>query len=406
MKHRRQILILCIIFGIGIVAILAGIMTYLNAGAPTMTRPAERSQFSPPEQPLSGENTSTGIPEYGFSLSTFDVSTGELLGNVSVYLDGGYEGSTSAQGMVGILNISQVSGGPHTVRVTKSGYVDYTQSVVVPSASPVKIGLQGQLLSTIQEPGTHDTKINIVFVPSGTTYDSIEQKKINTTQYVTNRSAFVSDVYGMVNESLFTLDAITDKTDPIPADYRDRFNIYYYYDPSQFADAFNGCAGTVPEKFWDTVPFADVVIILYPTYYGRDTGPPDEPNGCVNPGTGRTWMKTPADQKVLFLHETGHAIFGLIDTYCGNTLYWQNDPDPNVWSSQENCVKDAINNSRDPSACRQIQQEDPSICTKQFWRWDPDPDIMHEGYSGTFGKASTLRITSILNNPNAWESKA
>jgi hypothetical protein len=406
MKHRRQILILCIIFGIGIVAILAGILTYINASAPTMTTPAEQSQHSPTEDLVPGENTSPGIPGYSLSLSTFDVSTGEPLGDVSVYLDGGYEDSTSSQGMVGILNISQVSGGPHTVRVTKSGYVDYTRSVVVPSVSPVKIGLQGQLLSTIQETGPHDTKINIVFVPSGTTYDSVEQKKINTTQYVTNRSAFVSDVYGMVNESLFTLDSITDKTDPIPADYRDRFNIYYYYDPSQFADAFNGCAGTIPEKFWETVPFADVVIILYPTYYGRDTGPPSEPNSCVNPGTGRTWMKIPADQKVLFLHETGHAIFGLIDTYCGNTLYWQNDPDPNVWSSQENCVKDAINNSRDPSACRQIQQEDPSICTKQFWRWDPDPDIMHEGYSGTFGKASTLRITNILNHPNAWESKA
>ncbi len=209
--------------------------------------------------------------------------------------------------MIGILNISQVSEGPHTIRVTKSGYVDYTQSVVVPPASPIKIGLQGQLLVPVQEPGTHDTKINIVFVPSGTTYDCAEQKKITTTRYVTDRSAFVSDVNGMVNESLFTLDSVTDKTDPIPADYRDRFNIYYYYDPSQFADAFNGCAGTVPEKFWKTVPFADVVIILYPTYYSPDTGAPCEPNGCVNPGTGRTWMKTPADQKVLFLHESGHA---------------------------------------------------------------------------------------------------
>jgi hypothetical protein len=67
-------------------------------------------------------------------------------------------------------------------------------------------------------------------------------------------------------------------------------------------------------------------------------------------------------------------------------------------------VKDAINNSWDPSACRQIRQEDPNVCTKQFWRWDPDPDIMHEGYSGTFGNASTGRITYILNNINAWES--
>jgi hypothetical protein len=381
-------------------------VTYVNAGAPTMTTPAEQIQKSPPKQPTPGENTPTGIPGYSFSLSTADLSTGASLGNVSVYLDGGYEGSTSAQGQVGILDIGPVSEGRHTLRVSKPGYADSTQSVVVPSASPVKIGLEGQSLSTVQESGTHNTKINIVFVPSDTTYNCAEQKKMTTTRYVTNKSAFVADVNRVVKESLFTLDSVTDTTNPIPADYRDRFNIYYYYDPARFADAFNGCAGTVPEKFWETVPFADVVIILYPTYYSLDTGAPCEPISCVNPGTGRNWMKIPADQNVLFLHETGHAIFGLIDTYCSNTLYWQNDPDPNVWSSQENCVKDAINNSRDPLACRQIQQENPTACTKQFWRWDPDPDIMHEGYSGTFGKASTLRITHILNNPNAWESTA
>jgi hypothetical protein len=406
MNHRRQILILGIIFGIGIVAMIAGIMTYLNTGTPTMTAPAERIQFSPPEQPSPDENTSMGIPGYGFSLSTFDVSTGEPLGNVSVYLDGKYEGSTYEQGMIGILNISPASEGRHTIRVTKPGYVDDTQSIVVPSVSLVKIGLQAQLLVPVHESGPHTTKINIVFVPSNTSYNCAEQKKITPTRYVTNKSAFVTDVNRVVNESLFTLDSVTDKTDPIPADYRDRFNIYYYYDSTQFADAFDGCAGTVPEKFWNTVSFADVVIILYPTYYSLDTGAPCEPNGCVNPGTGRSWMKIPADQNVLFLHETGHAIFGLIDTYCGNTLYWQNDPDPNVWSSKENCVKDAINNSWDPFACRQIQQNTQTACAKQFWRWDPDPDIMHEGYYGTFGKASTRRITYVLNNINAWESTA
>jgi hypothetical protein len=212
----------------------------------------------------------------------------------------------------------------------------------------------------------------------------------------------VTDVNRIVNKSLFTLDSVTDKSDPIPTDYRDRFNIYYYYDSSEFADAFDGCAGTVPEKFWKTVPFADIVIILYPTYYTIDTGAPCEPNGCVNPGTGRSWMKIPADQKVLFLHESGHAIFGLIDTYCGGTEYWQNEPDPNVWSSQENCVNYATGNAWDPSACRQIQQKNPNACVKPFWRWDADPDIMHEGYSGTFGIASTQRITYIFNNINAW----
>jgi hypothetical protein len=318
-----------------------------------------------------------------------------------VYLDGGFKGFTSFTGTIGIMNISPVSDGRHTLRVTKYGYMDYAQNVTVPSVSPVEIGLQAQQLVPVKESGSHETKIDIVFIPSETTYNCAEQKKITPTQYVTNRSAFVSDVTRVVNESLLSLDSITDKTDPIPADYRDRFNIYYFYDSSQFADAFSGCAGTVPEKFWKTVPFADIVIILYPTYYSLDTGEPCEPKGCVNPGTGRSWMKIAADENLLFLHECGHAIFGLVDTYCDRTIYWQNEPEPNVWSSQKNCVADATNTSWDSTVCQQIQQENPTACINQFWRWDPDPDIMRKGYSGTFGKASTRRITYTFNTINA-----
>jgi len=401
MKHRLQILILCIIFGIGIIAILGGMVLYMDAGTPTMTPTADRTQNSPAERPALIEEIPPGVPTYALSLSTVDVSTGEPLGNVSVYLDGGYVGLTSTRGTMGVLNISPVPKGQHTIRVTKSGYTDYTQSVPVPPPAPVKIGMQAHLLVTVQEPGSHNEKIDIVFIPSGTTYNCIKREKMYSTGYVTDRSAFVSDVNRIVHESLFTLDLVTDNTDPIPADYRDRFNIYYFYDPAQFADAFDGYAGTVPEKVWKTAPFADIVIILYPAYYGPDTGSPCEPNGGVHPGTGRSWMKTPANEDVLFLHESGHAIFGLIDTYCGSTEYWQNNPDPNVWVSQESCTDEARTNSWDPSACRQIQQVNPVACTKQFWRWDPDPDIMHDGYSGTFGKASTRRIAYTFNTISA-----
>jgi hypothetical protein len=393
MNRRQQILIISVIIGIGIVAILAGIIMYINAGVPTMTTVAE---------PIPGEKSPALISGYPLIISTVDLSTGEPLGSASVYLDGGYEGSTSALGMIGIQNISPVFEGQHTIRVTKSGYMDYSQSIAVPSDSLVKIGLQSHPLVTIQEIRSHDTNIDIVFVPSATTYNCAEQKIISPTLYVTDRSAFVTDVNRVIEESLFSLDSVTDKTDPLPADYRERFNLYYYYDPARFGDAFSGCAGTVPENLWKTVSFADIVVILYPTYYTLDTGEPCEPIACVNPGTGRRWMKIPADQNTLFLHESGHAIFGLIDTYCGNTKYWQNDPDPNVWLSQENCVRDATNNSWDASACLQIQQKNPTACIKQFWRWDPDPDIMHEGYFGTFGQASTRRITYTFNNFNTW----
>ncbi len=406
MNRRMQILILCIMLGIGIVAIVAGTVTYMNPGARTMESPAEQTRNSPLELPPSGDNTLRDISGDDLYLSTVDVSTGKPLGSVSVYLDGRYEGSTSAQGILGVRNLSPVSEGQHTLRVTKSGYQDYTGSITAPFPSPVNIGLQGQVFVPVQEPGSHNTKIDIVFVPSGTSYNCAEQQKIYTTLYVTDRNAFVTDVNRLVSESIFTLDTITDKTEPIPPDYRDRFNIYYYYDSSQFADAFNGCAGTVPENFWNTVPFADVVIILYPTYPTRNSGPPCEPNGCVNPGAGRSWMKIAADREILFMHECGHAIFGLVDTYCGSTEYRLNEPFPNVWLSRESCVMDATNNSWDSLACRQIEQKVPVDCIKQFWRWDPDPDIMREGYSGTFGKASTQRISYIFNNFNAWGKTA
>ena len=393
MNPPWQILVLGIIFSLGFAAIIGGAIMYMNAGAPVPTSPSGQTQRSPAEQgamskPLLEESTM-----YPLVVSTVDASTGKPLGGVSVYLDGRYEGSTQDQGTPGFLVMSPVSEGQHTIRVTKPGYLEQTQTIIIPEISLVEFGLQGQLLVPIHESGSPATRIDIVFVPSGTTYNCAERRKISPTEYVNDRGAFVAGVKEVVNTSLFTLESLTDRTDPIPADYRDRFNIYYYYDPLLFADAFDGCAGTVPEKFWNEVPFADTVIILYPAYDTPNTGPPCEPNGCVSPGTGRNWMKVPADQKTLFLHESGHAIFGLIDTYCGGTEYWQNDPEPNVWSSAENCMASAGRNSWDFVSCRQIQQSSPVACVKPFWRLDADPDIMHDGYTGTFGKASTRRIT-------------
>ncbi|MFA6225671.1 MAG: hypothetical protein WC620_05690 [Methanoregula sp.] len=102
----------------------------------------------------------------------------------------------------------------------------------------------------------------------------------------------------------------------IPADFQKELNIYYYWDGERYADAFNGCAGTLPDDFWVEAPFADGAIILYLKYYGPNKGSPCEPIGCTNgigPGTS-TWFKAPANNGPVFLHEAGHAIFGLMDT--------------------------------------------------------------------------------------------
>ena len=44
---------------------------------------------------------------------------------------------------------------------------------------------------------------------------------------------------------------------------------------------------------------------------------------------------------MIFLHESGHVVFGLIDTYCGDTYYVENSPFPNVWDSENSCKDSA-----------------------------------------------------------------
>jgi len=147
------------------------------------------------------------------------------------------------------------------------------------------------------------------------------------------------------------------------------------------------------------VTFSDLTIILYPHYDGWYLNASSQPVGCyVDSGTGHRQMKVPSDRDFLVYHEIGHGLFGLVDTYCGETGYFENDPYPNVWSSEAACRAGAGTDHRDPSECRRIQQEssDTDSCSKDFWRWDPDPDIMKTSSSGMFGAASTERISYIL----------
>jgi len=110
---------------------------------------------------------------------------------------------------------------------------------------------------------------------------------------------------------------------------------------------------------------------------------------------------------MILLHESGHVVFGLIDTYCGPTYYRENIPSPNVWSTLDSCMTSAAQEHWNTGECRQITKpatsRSPVACVKNFWKWDPDPDIMGSGaYSGKFGNASTLHIRYMLDTINRW----
>jgi hypothetical protein len=344
---------------------------------------------------------------FDLTVITKDAKTGTFIGGVQVYLDGRSVGSNAEDGKQIIRDVER---GSHTIRVAKSGYEEITRPVDITEKKQITFTLNRSNVIPVKIHGSTDEKIDIVFVPSKTSFNCNSKTKIQTDAYTGNQQRFIQDVNNKVDNVFLTLDTVTSGSVGLPKDFRERFNFYYYWDTGSFADAFDGCAGTLPNDFWSDAPFTDVAIIMYPSYEGFYSGPPCEPIGCANglgPGSG-SWLKAPADSPMIFLHESGHVVFGLIDTYCGDTYYVENSPFPNVWSSESSCKKNAEQERWDSTSCRQIVKPASSrskdSCVKNFWRADTDPDIMGSGaYSGMFGNASTSHIRHIFDTINRWQ---
>jgi hypothetical protein len=336
-----------------------------------------------------------------------NLNTGMAVTGARIYLDGGYAGTTS--GNDGRIVLPSVSPGDHTIRALSRGYLENITTVHIPDYKETVIALHPEKLIPIGDHGPVEERMDIVFVPSKTQYDCTKKQKITTDYYTANEENFRRDVNTLIEKRILVMNAMTLNQTCLPEGALNRFNFYYYSDPGDYADAFAGCAGTLPEDFWEEAPFTDVAIIVYPTYKGLYTGPPCEPNGCASsmgPGI-HSWFKAPADSGSVFMHEAGHAIFGLIDTYCGETYYTQNDPNPNVWTSLSACQQAAKNNGWDPALCRRISQNaigsSSPVCQKDFWRLDPEPDLMGTSIvRGKLGYAATLHVHYMLDNINRW----
>lgn len=349
------------------------------------TPPAEfsRSQAAPPE--------GTGL-----TVIVTDARTGSPLAGAAVYRDGEYLGTTGSDG-------SLAPGGAggndtHSYRATAEGYREET--VAGTGTGEVDLALSPSAVHRILGSASPDTALDIVFVPSNTSYSCTDRQKEADNRYAASAEAFLADIRPLVTEQLLGLSSFTSRPDEIPAGLSQHLNVWYYWDGERFADAFDGCAGRLPEGYADEVPFADMTVILYPSYTGAYTGPECEPQGCANgPGAGsQSCIKTPAGKGRVFLHETGHALFGLMDTYCGETYYAENDPHANIWGSAANCSGEAAADGWNISLCRPLAATAATgACTGSFWRADPDPDLMGDtGPGAIFGNASTARIRYVL----------
>ncbi|MEN6611108.1 MAG: hypothetical protein ABFC24_09705 [Methanoregulaceae archaeon] len=342
------------------------------------------NQAAPPEQ------------ERTLRIQTLDCENLTPLGNATLFINGRAMGTTSSEDGSLSLSSDVLTKQIKTVRAVKTGYRETVLRQNLSTEGEIVMYLERSGIVPVMTNGPPESRFDVIFIPSNTSFNSSTGTKVILDGYPGGEKQFAADVSRFINNSFVKIPSITSPAYAFPADYQQKFNFYYYWDNETYADAFDGCAGKIPDSYWSEATFADVTVILYPTYYGQYTGAPDEPRGCTNPnGLGHVYLKIAADDRYLAIHELGHAVYGLMDTYYGNTYYAENDPDPNVWSSEENCKASARLNGWNPDACRQIAQDNP-VAYKNFWRWDMDPDIMHNGYSGKFGNASTKRIVNIL----------
>lgn len=230
--------------------------------------------------------------------------------------------------------------------------------------------------------------IDIVFVPESS-YMS------------TGPQGFETDVIDLIDNYLL-LHQRTSNPIYLPGrSYKDMFNFYIYTGGYGMTD---GRAGQLPDGFWEDAPFTDVAGILVDGLTG----------GCASGfGPPSRFIAMGAYSENVAIHETGHALFGLVDEYCGITHYKQNNPKPNVWSSLDNCQNDANAEGWTTGNCRKILWDNPATpeldCSKNYWRYDPDeapdrlPDYMiccggRYFQIFQFGEACTRRINYVFNN--------
>ncbi|MCX6682397.1 MAG: hypothetical protein NTY71_05365 [Methanoregula sp.] len=151
---------------------------------------------------------------------------------------------------------------------------------------------------------------------------------------------------------------------------RTKFNFYYLNDEADVTGFDDGALFTPPldscESFQDATTFADSIAVVHVTGFRDWAG-----QRCGR----RVFTSEPTSYRT-FVHESGHSLFGVKDEYCCDSGYRQNDPNPNIWSSRNNCRNDANAMGWDPDDCDNFCPAGSGNCGTGFWDIDPPHCIM------------------------------
>ncbi len=250
-------------------------------------------------------------------------------------------------------------------------------------------------VSPIRIKGKYDKGfIDVVFIPAN--------------NFTGNMSGFQAEMIDKIRNGYLRLEDMT--VGNLPKNYKDMFNFYQY---TGGFGSYNGsgCSGLfLPNNFENTTSFYDIASVLSLPQSGFiglacALGPPSR-------------FIAKADRLDIVVHETGHALFGLTDEYCGTTTYIKKEPFSNVWYSQSNCNSNASAEGWKNGTCRlnQVQATfSAPQCTatylgNQVWRYDRDsPQVPFNDFMRCCGSGPPYRFWEadarrILYTFNTWPS--
>ena len=226
--------------------------------------------------------------------------------------------------------------------------------------------------------GNHSDRIDLVYVP-----DEDYGLPANIDTWLPN---FIQDIQNQIDQRLNGAVPVTGNLDS--------FN--FYYTRIQGDSVYPN--HNLPANITRVAPFADAYVILHTTTFGDWTlwGPPVAfgAEGAV----GRS-----------FIHEAGHAIFGLADEYDDAptcvTARFEPSPNPNVWDDEADCRANVTSEGwGDPDDCWMF-----TTCTSDWWKFTTTRFIMDDGtqFANGWGQPASRRIQAVLDdNPGTAPAEA
>jgi hypothetical protein len=224
---------------------------------------------------------------------------------------------------------------------------------------------------------SHDGVIDLVFI-------AMED-------YLSETAQFRNDVTDVIRTRYLTLgDHVTGY--PLRPDYREMFNFFMY--TGGFGSS-SGCIGTLPPGFNADTPNRDTAALLY----NADGG-----GGCANALGPPSRFRAPGRKKGVIIHESGHAVWGLIDEYCGDTSYHSSGLDAmlynNIWNTLGDCLSEAAGEGWVAGECREIDDYSTGDCPAGLWKYDREWCVMHgqlRSEENNFDVACSRQIQHVFN---------